>query len=175
MHKYFLTVLIYLLTIIDSGSLRGQTANPSFDRHIENTEPSEPTLSFPDVPGQPPHEFNAMFSRSEKETDDFHTKFTNMLGILALLISFMLLASWMIKKMMKTRVTELNTQSSIRVLETRFISPKSTLYLLEVMGQGLLIAESSSGVHQISKIRLPSDEAGYQELPAEELEPIPLK
>lgn len=80
------------------------------------------------------------------ETDSFPAKFLNMLFILGLLIGFMILASWALKRMMKTRLTQLNTTSAIKVVETRSLSPRSTLYLLEIQGKTLLIAESPTTI-----------------------------
>lgn len=82
----------------------------------------------------------------EREADTFQKKFMNMLFVLALLIGFMILASWALKRMMKTKATQLNTGSSIKVLETRFLSPRATLYLVEIENQTLLIAESPTAV-----------------------------
>jgi flagellar protein FliO/FliZ len=93
-----------------------------------------------------------------KESDDFQAKFINMLVMLALLIGLMIAASWMIKRMMKTRTTQLNTSSSIKVLETRYLSPRSTLYLLEINGKGLLVGESHTGITSLGYISLEEEE-----------------
>ncbi len=47
-------------------------------------------------------------SKQVKEQDTFQGKFLNMLFILGLLIGFMILASWLLKKMMKSRITQIN-------------------------------------------------------------------
>ncbi|WP_042279315.1 MULTISPECIES: FliO/MopB family protein [unclassified Candidatus Protochlamydia] len=86
------------------------------------------------------------------ETDHFQAKFMNMLFILGLLISFMLLASWMLKRMTKSKVTQMNQASSIKILETRHLTPRSTIYLIEVKGQHLLIGESVAGVSHLATI-----------------------
>jgi len=80
------------------------------------------------------------------ETESFESKFFNMLFVLGLLIGFMILASWALKRMMKSKVTHLNTASMIKVLETRYLSPRATLYLVEVQNQNFLIAESPTTV-----------------------------
>lgn len=85
-----------------------------------------------------------------KEQDNFQAKFLNMLFILTLLIGFMILASWVLKRMMKSRITQINQSSAIKVLETRQLSPKSALYLVEVEGRIILIAESGTSVNHIA-------------------------
>ena len=88
-----------------------------------------------------------------EETESFEAKFFNMLFILALLIGFMILAAWALKRMMKSKMTQLNTGSSIKILETRYLSPRATLYLIEIQGQNVLIAESPTVVSFLKTFR----------------------
>lgn len=90
--------------------------------------------------------------------DDFQAKFFHMLYILALLIGFMMLASWSIKRLMKNKMTNLNTSSNIKVLETRYLSPRATLYVIEIEGKTFLIGESPSNVSYLSTISHEEDE-----------------
>lgn len=85
-------------------------------------------------------------AQPSKEGDNFQAKFLNMLFILGLLIAFMILASWALKRMMKARVTQINQASLIKVLETRTLSPKSLVYLIEIEGEKILIGESQNGL-----------------------------
>ncbi len=80
--------------------------------------------------------------REVKKQESFQAKFFNMLFILALLIGFMILTSWLLKRMMKARVVQVNQASLIKVLETRQLSPKSTLYVIEVDQKRVLLSES---------------------------------
>jgi len=88
-----------------------------------------------------------------KEGDNFQAKFLNMLFILSLLIGFMILASWLLKRMMKARITQINQASYIKVLETRQLSPKSTLYFIEIEEERVLVGESQAGLHLIAAFR----------------------
>lgn len=100
------------------------------------------------------------------EADDFQSKFMNMLFMLGLLIGFMLFASWLLKRMSRSRVTNLNQGSDIKVLETRYLSPRATLYLLDIHGKNILIAESPMGVSHISSFRsIEDDESDFQKTP----------
>lgn len=107
------------------------------------------------------HEVNPYFDQEnhvqvarEHESDTFQAKFLNMLFILGLLIAFMILASWALKRMMKSKITQLNTASHIKILETRQISPKTTLHLIEVQDKAFLIAESPSSTTYLSTLSL---------------------
>jgi flagellar biogenesis protein FliO len=90
----------------------------------------------------------------EPEKDSFEAKFMNMLVVLGLLIGFMILASWALKKMMRTRVQQMNISSDIKLVETRHLSPRCTLYLVEIQGSSLLIAESPSTVSHIATFEI---------------------
>ena len=94
--------------------------------------------------------FDEEIQKTSEEPDNFQGKFMNMLFILALLIGFMIVASLMLKRMSRNRVSQINNQSVIKVLETRYLSPRATLYLLDIEGKEILIAESHSGVSHIA-------------------------
>lgn len=98
-----------------------------------------------------------MPSSTDRQSDSFQTKFFNMLYILALLVAFMFLASWALKRMMKNRMTHLNTGSNIKVLETRYLSPRATLYLIETHEKTFLIAESPTSVTLLTSFPLQSE------------------
>lgn len=143
MKRYFL-VLVFFLQAFNSSFL--------FSQHSTSDHPSNPWE-------------NPLFSGSSQEHptayqegETFQSKFVRMLVILALLIGFMILAAWTLKRMMKTRVNQLNVASSIKVLETRTLSPRSTLYLIEVEGQNFLIAESPNMVSHLASFDVSSHE-----------------
>ena len=144
------TIIFYCLFFSLIGNIcaqeQNQTSISSQSQESHQASVDSPLHEFPD-------DLDSFFKRHENE-ENFRSKFANMLAILGLLIAFMLLASWSIKRMMKTRVSEINTASSIKILETRYLSPKATLYLLDVMGKGILISESTAGVNQIASIPL---------------------
>lgn len=95
---------------------------------------------------------DAIIDRMEHESDTFQAKFFNMLFILALLIGFMILASWALKRLMKTKLSQRNIGSAIKVLETRYLSPRATLYLVEIHNCTVLIAESPTTVTCLSTL-----------------------
>lgn len=88
------------------------------------------------------------------DTPSYESKFIRMLVILALLIAFMLIASWALKHMMRSRLTQLNTESQIKLIESRSLSSKCILHLLEVEGKHFLIAESPTKVISMQPIKM---------------------
>lgn len=93
-------------------------------------------------------------SSKAQEVDKFQDRFFHMLYILALLIGFMIVASWLIKKLMRTRTEQLNTTSLIRVIETRPLSTKATLHIIDINGKGILIAETHTKVTKLGEVDL---------------------
>lgn len=138
--KYFFSFFLFaILTLAcDIGAQEKSSQEPS-----EQVKEKDPILDplFQDVTTKP-----------EKETETFEAKFMNMLFILGLLIGFMILASWALKRLMKTKMTQINTSSNIKVLETRYLSPRASLYLIEVENQKILISESPTTVTYLTAI-----------------------
>lgn len=143
--KRYLLIPLFFLQVLSFSFLFGQDSTP------ENTSnPWDSPLFSDSARGQP--------NMDREGGESFEAKFVRMLVILGLLIGFMVLAAWALKKMMKTRVEQLNTASSIKVLETRALSPRSSLYLIEVEGKTLLIAESPTMVSHVASLDVSSQE-----------------
>jgi flagellar biogenesis protein FliO len=91
-------------------------------------------------------------STTDMEGETFQAKFIRMLVLLGLLIGFMILASWALKRMMKTKVDPLNIDRVIKLLETRYLSPRATLHLVEIEGQRFIIGESPTAMTHIASL-----------------------
>ena len=102
-------------------------------------------------------------SFEEKEDDTilnnsrFTGEFMKMLFFLGLIVAFMLIGSYFLKKMIHTRVQQVNQDSAVKVIEQRALSSKTTLYLLNVNDQEILIAESPSGVVSLGQLKTVSN------------------
>ena len=103
----------------------------------------DPVFPIEDIIDQPP-----------QQNDKFYAEFINMLASLGLIIALIFIVAWFLKRLANTRLTQANSTSVIRIIEKRVISPKTALYLLEIEGTGLLIAESVSGVTRLSEFPL---------------------
>lgn len=80
------------------------------------------------------------------EFDRFYGEFFKMLLMLGLIVLFLVLISWFVKRMLNSKMTQINSKSLIQVVERRLISQKTTIFILNVMGKHVVIAESHQGV-----------------------------
>lgn len=133
---------------------------PSIERGFEPTVPSEasetsPTHSEPKKTFEPtridenvPYKFPFEDEKGENEAPEQHFfgQFMKMLGTLGVLIAVMVAASWSLKRMLNTRVQQLNDTSLIKVVETRTLSNKSSLHLVEIEGKTFFIGESMNNI-----------------------------
>lgn len=147
---FFLNILFFSPTAFSQGNIEKEYSqsieNSPVDLHSQREE------EHVTVPQDDPMHDIWPHSAGDRKSDSFESKFFNMLFILGLLIAFMLLASWALKRMMKSKMTHLNTGSSIKVLETRYLSPRATLYLVEIHNQNFLIAESPTSVTYLATL-----------------------
>lgn len=132
-------LLIYLFLLFSSFLFAEEIQNHS-------ATPSE----YPSFSHEVEH--SNTIDSSGGQISDFQEKFFRMIYLLALLVGLMIAASWILKKMMKTRISQMNVESSIKVLETRSLSPKSILYLVEVEGKRMIIAESHLKIEKITSL-----------------------
>lgn len=92
---------------------------------------------------------------------DYGSDFVNMLISLVFVIGLIILTAFFLKKLMRSRMKHINQANSIRVLERRALNQKASLYLVDVLGKGIVIAESQHGIQLITEF---SSDVNIQEL-----------
>lgn len=80
---------------------------------------------------------------------DYGAAFAKMFITLIALILLMAGTFWFLRRLVRTRQLRGSSKMSIQVLEKRMISSKSMLYLIEVEGQKILLAESQSEIRRL--------------------------
>ncbi len=165
MKSYLLFFVFFLSTLSLPLSTFAQEDHPSSSSHSNQAAPSLSDESFPydqqkdELRSYPEGETPGIgIDHTPRESDTFQTKFFNMIFLLGLLIGFMILASWALKRMMKSKMTQLNTASHIKVIETRYLSPRATLYLVEVYNQSFLIAESPTTISHLATLPIEEED-----------------
>lgn len=82
------------------------------------------------------------FEENKFQKPDFHKAFFKMILSLTAIIVLCFLTFWIFKRISKSRMTQVNNQRALKVIEKRILSPKSILYLIEYEGTKVLVSES---------------------------------
>ena len=85
----------------------------------------------------------------------FFQEFLSMLFSLGIILGAIFFLMWILRRMMNVRIEKVNLTSAIKVLERRPLSPKTTIYILNIYGKAVTIADSHNGVTLLSKGPLP--------------------
>ncbi len=125
-----------------------------FSLNLQSQDVQEPktTVITPSSPPSTSKYFDVKVD--EKEGDRFFSEFINMLTTLGLIVALILIATWFLKKMVSSRIQQLNTTSEIKIVERRNLTPKTSLYLLDIKGKGFILAESANGVTSLGSFDL---------------------
>ncbi len=94
---------------------------------------------------------------SEGQSYHYWKDFVNMLITLLFVLGLVFVSVWFLKKMMRSRMRQLNRTTGIKVLERRALTPKSSLYLISILGKGVVIAESPAGIECITELSMEKD------------------
>jgi flagellar biogenesis protein FliO len=83
---------------------------------------------------------------------NYGTALIRMLFALGICIGLLILTVWLLRRMMSARIQRGTKDQAIQLLEKRMISPKSTLYLIEIEGKRVLLAESQLEIRPIHEL-----------------------
>lgn len=81
----------------------------------------------------------------------FLREFVQMMITLVFVLGLAVVSLMLLRKLMRSRAVVLNDNSAIRVIEKRALTQKSSIYLIDVLGKGIVIAESPQGIEMISE------------------------
>lgn len=95
--------------------------------------------------------------KSFETTNNYEATFIRTMVVLLCILILIGLAVWMFRRLSHTRIRQMNFNKSIKVLEKRPISPKSILYLIDVGGRQILVAESQLEIREITTLDFPKD------------------
>ncbi|MCE5317208.1 MAG: flagellar biosynthetic protein FliO [Parachlamydia sp.] len=109
-------------------------------------EPTAETVPQTSQQEPPPFPGESMTIVEKQSESTFAMQFMHMLATLGLLIAVVLLSSWVLKRMMQTRVEKVNLTSTIKIVEQRSLTTKTVVSLIEIRGKEFAIAESAAGV-----------------------------
>lgn len=151
MNRYILFSLLTLFCHI-SGLLPAQekiTSHP-------NTSIEQPYQSSQEK-NTPPNPFSTIDLEEQKGgggDDRFLLEFGKMLIMLSFIVGLIFFFTWVLKRLMHSRLQQTNTSSQIKIIEQRTLTAKTNLFLLDIKGTGVVIAESMNGVTQLGNFPL---------------------
>lgn len=149
------TLLLLLPLILSVNSISfAQEKSPNQTQ--EAVHPESPSSNEHVTPVFP---FEDLIRKPNEETDRFFTEFLNMAATLGLLISLIFILAWFAKRMLNTKQLQVNATSLIKVTERRALSAKTVVYLLDIEGTSIVIAESHNGVTLLSDYKTPEEES----------------
>jgi flagellar biogenesis protein FliO len=116
-----------------------------------------PVFSQEETPRRSIEEYPNSFAEELKKADQmgdsrFFEEFVQMMIYLGAIVAFMLFFMWLLKRMMAVRIEQTNRSCSIKILESRALTPKSTLYVVEISGKVYAIADSANGITRLGEI-----------------------
>lgn len=136
----------------------------SEDRASENShslqDPESPSPEAPshENPPPPPLSDNPFYyldaekpAENVSDTNHLSSEVMKLVGSVVLFTVILLLLNWMLKRINSNRLEQLNATSEIRVLEKRVLSHKAFIYLLEIRGKTVAIAESPGGIAKLAE------------------------
>ena len=94
-------------------------------------------------------------------TFDFLASLVKMISALAVVLGVMLAGLWAVRKLMKKTGAGVDDEQKIRVLSTRYLGPKSSIMLLDVLGSVIVVGVTGS---QISMLTTITDEESLERL-----------
>ncbi|NGX39077.1 MAG: hypothetical protein KR126chlam1_00397 [Chlamydiae bacterium] len=132
MVKFFFSIFCLLFLTVSTQSFSQPEAKP--DQTVEQTENGGDLFDV----GEAPITYKGAFLKM---------MFT-LLGLIALIV----ISVWMLRRVSQGKMKQMNYGRSIKVIERRPLSAKSVLYLIEIDGKRVVIAESQVEVRPITII-----------------------
>lgn len=154
--KKITSLLIFILILCHSAFSQAQTPSPSPTRNPTTTT----TPSHNNTPA-PPEDYETM---NPPEPDNFVSQLTSMITTLGILIGLILIFTWILKRLLSSRMQQINVKSSIKIIETRHISTKASIHLLDVLGTGLVISESHNGITKLMEFPIDNSTSDFGKL-----------
>lgn len=78
-------------------------------------------------------------------------QFVNMLVTLGFILVLIFASVYILKRLMRSRIQHLNRSTGIKILERRALHSKASLYLIDILGKGVVISESQAGIQVVTE------------------------
>lgn len=116
-------------------------------------------------PNNPPEKYPEYFKEELDKTNkfgesNFFEEFIQMMIYLIGIIAFMVFFMWIFKRLLSVKIQQSNKTCEIKIIESRAISQKTTLHIIEIYDREYAIAESLNGVTRLGE--LSSDQKSHE-------------
>lgn len=91
----------------------------------------------------------AVDSMTQVTTTDLGASFTKMLLTLLVFVILLFGTYWFLRRIIQQKLQKGAADAAIHILEKRMLSPKTMLYLVEVEGKRVLMAESQMEIKRL--------------------------
>lgn len=98
----------------------------------------------------------------DPQTFDYSKEIINMLLSLGSLLAIVISIGWFLKRFLSKRMELSNQSNKIKIVERRALSPKASLYLIEISGKKFVIGESAAGLTSLGEC--PTESLGKEAL-----------
>lgn len=143
MGKFFVRCFLVFMLFVSGSALVAEE-----EKQSENYEEQLKSIQeFPD-----PFKDIRRGTGEPVPTEDFTGELFKMLSVLGLILLIMLGVSYLIRYTLNVRVQQANVGSSIKILERRYLGPKSAIYLLEIGGKVYAVGESGNGLTLLGSV-----------------------
>lgn len=157
--KYLHIALFLAVALVAPEYVIGVEAEPAVKSQEvqENLKPRDEELFKKPKPNEPIFPMEDLIAKPLKNNDRLFTDIINMMTTLGLIIGGILIVAWFLKKLVNTRIEQMNENSLIHIVERRTLSPKSMVYIIEVDDRRIILAESSQGVTRVADYPAPKE------------------
>ncbi len=152
MKKKSSIALLFLTLLFTSFFSSKNTKNPETPTTQQVEEAPQQTTPAPSSEPSTSTTISTPSSESDKLTASYESSFAKMIFSLLGLFLLIILSIWFLRRMKNAGFKGNSYQKSVRILERKPISPKSTLYVIEAMGKKILISESQHEVRALTEL-----------------------
>ncbi len=155
--RYFCLILCFLFSlplISNEEHIKALAAiTEQLSTQKQQPTPDDPPITPPTTPAPlPPMPTEEAVPELNAATSTYEAAFLKMILVLIGILAFIFIVFFIFKRFAATSIKQSNHSRTIKILEKRAISPKSMLYLIEIGGQKILIAESQLEIRPISNL-----------------------
>lgn len=129
----------------------------------DSTKPVGPVSEQAPVVKSEPHSLDE-FETMKHEPDNFMSQLLSMAATIGVLVGLIMVMTWVLKRLLNSRIEQINSKSAIKVLETRNISPKTAIHVVDVFGKNFIVAESVNGVTHLGELTQPPPKSDFEKL-----------